>query len=62
MEELKKFIETEIRKTEKLLANEEQNRKENICNPLFNNEVSIISIGSALTAYRNVLDKINTQI
>ena len=59
MEELKSYLENEIEKTRKLLNQEEQKKKENIGNPMFDNETSITCLGSMLVAYRNVLDKIS---
>lgn len=59
MEELRAYLQSEIRKTEQLLEDEELKRKENISNPMFDNETSITCLGSMLIAYRNVLDKIS---
>lgn len=59
MEELKAYLESEISKTKNLLEQEEEKRKQNIGNPMFDNETSITCLGSMLVAYRNVLDKIS---
>lgn len=59
MEELKMYLENEIKKTEELLKNEEQKKIENYSNPMFNNDTSVTCIVSMLLAYRNVLDYIN---
>lgn len=58
MEELRAYLNSEIKKTEKLLKEEQQKREENRNNPMFDNETSITCIVSMLVAYRNVLDKI----
>lgn len=59
MEELKAYLESEINKTKNLLEQEEEKRKQNIGNPMFDNQTSITCLGSMLVAYRNVLDKIS---
>lgn len=58
MEELKSYLENEIEKTRKLLNQEEEKKKQNSGNPMFDNETSITCLGSMLVAYKNVLDKI----
>lgn len=59
MEELRAYLEGEINKTRKLIEQEEEKRRENSGNPMFDNETSITCLGSMLIAYSNVLDKIS---